>query len=298
LKIILILLPLLLAFGPFDSPKGLVEEGNLSFETENLDDALGSYDRALKLSKDASAIEYNKANTLVKKGELEEALKSYRKAASTGDDSQKERAYYNMGNALYRSEKFKEAAGSYKEALKADPQDKDAKANLEMTLQKIQEQKQDSENKGDDKNKDKNEDKDKKKDGEPEDGDSQKDSKPEDGDKQKDKQGDKKEEEGQQNKGDDEQKNQSGKDADKKIASALPELVLMDYHIPSMNGFEIFERMKSNPATAKTAVIFVSGKMTEKEKITALKMGASDIVTRPYGAGEFLARVKRIVDVE
>ena len=72
----------------------------------------------------------------------------------------------------------------------------------------------------------------------------------------------------------------------------------MDYHIPSMNGVEIFQRMKSNPATAKIPVIFVSDKMTEIEKITALKMGASDIVARPYGAGEFLARVKRIVDVE
>ena len=89
-----------------------------------------------------------------------------------------------------------------------------------------------------------------------------------------------------------------GKQADKKIAVVLPELVLMDYHVPSMDGFEIFQRMKSNPATAKIPVIFISGKMTEKEKITALKMGASDFVARPYGAGEFLARVKRIVDVE
>ena len=89
-----------------------------------------------------------------------------------------------------------------------------------------------------------------------------------------------------------------GKQADKKIASALPALVLMDYHIPSMDGFEIFKRMKGNPATEKIPVIFVSGKMTEKEKITALKMGAADIVSRPYGAGEFLARVKRIVDSE
>ncbi len=218
MKFILILLPFLLAFGPFDSPKGLVEDGNLSYETENFDEALGSYNRALKVTKDASAIEYNRANTLIKKGEMEEALNSYEKAASTGNNSLKQKAYYNMGNALYRSEKFKEAASAYKEALKANPQDEDAKTNLEMTLQKIQQQKQDpdknnDDKKGDDKNKDKNKDrnkdKDKKKDGEEEDkkpdnGDSQ-----EDSDKQKDKEGE------QQDKGDDEQKEQSEKDADK-----------------------------------------------------------------------------------
>ena len=213
MKFILILLPFLLAFGPFDSPKGLVEDGNLSYETENFDEALGSYNRALKVTKDASAIEYNRANTLIKKGEMEEALNSYEKAASTGNNSLKQKAYYNMGNALYRSEKFKEAASAYKEALKANPQDEDAKTNLEMTLQKIQQQKQESDKKGDDKNndknKDRNKDKDKKKDGEEEDkkpdnGDSQ-----EDSDKQKDKEGE------QQDKGDDEQKEQSEKDADK-----------------------------------------------------------------------------------
>lgn len=223
MKIILIMLPFLLAFGPFDSPRGLVEEGNLSFETENLDEALSSYDRALKITNDASAIEYNRANTLIKKGEIEEALKSYEKAASTGDAPLKQRAYYNMGNALYNSQKFKEAAGAYKEALKANPQDKDAKANLEMALKMIQEQKQDSKKDGDDKNKDKdknkdqNKDKEDKKDGEqgesedkkPEDGDSQPDK-----DNQKDKEDDKKGE--QQDKGDDEPKDQSGKDAEKR----------------------------------------------------------------------------------
>lgn len=210
MKCILIMLPFLLAFGPFDSPKGLVEDGNLSFETENFDEALGSYDRALKLTKDAPAIEYNRANALIKKGEMEEALNSYQKAASSGDDSLRQSAYYNMGNALYRSEKYKEAASAYKEALKADPQDEDAKTNLEMTLQKIQQQKQESDKKGDDKNKDKNKDKDKKKDGEGEDKKPDNGDKQEDSDKQKDKEGE------QQDKGDDEQKEQSENDAGKK----------------------------------------------------------------------------------
>ena len=225
MKFLLIMLPFLLAFGPFDSPGGLVKEGNLSFETDNLDDALSSYDRALKITKDASAVEYNRANTLIKKGEVEEALKSYEKAASAADSTLKQRAYYNMGNALYNAGKFKEAAGAYKEALKADPKDKDAKTNLEMTLKKMQEQKQDSKKDGDDKNKDKNKDKDKEE--KPQDGDSQ----PDKNDKDKDDQNKDKEKEkeaGQQDEGDDERKDQSEKDAGKEAEKKEGEMSKTD----------------------------------------------------------------------
>lgn len=87
----------------------------------------------------------------------------------------------------------------------------------------------------------------------------------------------------------------NSREASAKIAKTLPQLLLIDYHIPEMNGLEIFAEMKTNPATARIPVIFVSEKMAEKEKVQALKMGASDIVSRPYNAGEFLARVKRVI---
>lgn len=88
----------------------------------------------------------------------------------------------------------------------------------------------------------------------------------------------------------------SGKDADKKIEKTLPQLILMDYHIDGMNGFEIFTKIKKNHITSKIPVMFISESMTEMEKVQCFKMGASDFISRPYNAGEFLARVKRVLD--
>ncbi|MBI5636589.1 MAG: PAS domain-containing protein [Nitrospinae bacterium] len=78
-----------------------------------------------------------------------------------------------------------------------------------------------------------------------------------------------------------------------KIAETLPQLVIIDYLGDGMNGFGIYGDMKKNPATARIPVIFLGDGLTEGDKVQALKAGAADVITRPYNAGEFLARVKR-----
>ncbi|GMT41870.1 MAG: hypothetical protein IEMM0002_0281 [bacterium] len=87
----------------------------------------------------------------------------------------------------------------------------------------------------------------------------------------------------------------SGEGAHKEIVKSLPQLVLLDYHIPVVDGLEIYSGMKKDPATKRVPVIFLGGHMEERDKIKALKMGASDFVERPYSVGEFLARVKRLL---
>lgn len=89
---------------------------------------------------------------------------------------------------------------------------------------------------------------------------------------------------------------ESAQNADKKMAKILPQLILIDYHMVAEGGLEIYSRIKNNSATRKIPVIFMGGHMTDREKIRALKMGASDIVERPYSAGEFLIRVKRVLE--
>jgi len=83
--------------------------------------------------------------------------------------------------------------------------------------------------------------------------------------------------------------------AEMKIAETLPQLVLMDYHVPAMDVMEIFSGLRRVPATARIPVIFLGTDMTEQEKVQALNMGAADIIVRPYHPGEFLARVKRAI---
>ncbi len=85
-------------------------------------------------------------------------------------------------------------------------------------------------------------------------------------------------------------------DAGRKTAQALPQLVLIDYHISLMDSLKVFSLLKKNAVTVKVPVFFVGSGMTEQEKIQALKMGAADCISRPYNAGEFMARVKRLVN--
>ncbi len=153
MRFIWIFLPLLMGFGPLESPKGFVEEGNALFIEGKYDEAKEKYEAAAEIAKDDAPIKYNRANTLFKQGDLEGALKDYREGAAFGDEALKAKSFYNMGNALFAGQKFNEAAAAFKEALKHDPSDNDAKINLEMALKKMEEQKEQQKQKNKDENK-------------------------------------------------------------------------------------------------------------------------------------------------
>lgn len=160
MKSLLLILPFILAFGPFDSPKGIVEDGNESFEENRFDEAIEFYERAAGIAEDKASVEYNRANALLKKGDTEGALKSYEESNLHGSKSLKAKSYYNEGNAQFGEGKYSEAAEAFKNSLKYDSSDMDAKVNLEMAMKMIKEEQKNNKEKKDDKSK---EDKDNKK---------------------------------------------------------------------------------------------------------------------------------------
>ena len=70
------------------------------------------------------------------------------------------------------------------------------------------------------------------------------------------------------------------------------ELILLDIHMPGIDGFEVCRRLKADPRTAKTPVIFLSAANAVEEKVRGLALGAVDYITKPYQAEEVLARVQ------
>lgn len=70
-----------------------------------------------------------------------------------------------------------------------------------------------------------------------------------------------------------------------------PELILLDVSMPVMNGFEVCQRLKENPATHDIPVIFVSAMTDTQEKLKGFELGAVDYVTKPFQREELLARV-------
>jgi DNA-binding NtrC family response regulator len=84
----------------------------------------------------------------------------------------------------------------------------------------------------------------------------------------------------------------SGKDAISIAERATPDLILLDVMMPDLDGFETCARLKANPRTRDSAVIFLSALTEPREKAHGLELGAVDFVNKPFQAEEVLARVR------
>lgn len=84
----------------------------------------------------------------------------------------------------------------------------------------------------------------------------------------------------------------SGQEALDFLQESLPDLILLDVMMPGMDGYEACRRIKSNPATAGLAVVFVTARTQKEDILEGFRAGAADYVTKPIQIAEVLARVK------
>lgn len=145
-----------------DSFNKEISKGNQSYRKGNYDEAARCY-RSAEIDRPGSPVAaYNLGTALTTGKNYEEALSKLGEAASKLTGPEQALAHYNTGNALFGAEKFDEAVGAYKKTLEINPNDRDAKYNLELALKKLEEQKKNQQNqKQNQKQKDKNEKKDK-----------------------------------------------------------------------------------------------------------------------------------------
>ena len=68
-----------------------------------------------------------------------------------------------------------------------------------------------------------------------------------------------------------------------------PEIVLLDLGLPDLDGLAVIKRLRE---WTTVPVIVISARDQEQEKIEALDNGADDYLTKPFGAGELLARIR------
>lgn len=87
----------------------------------------------------------------------------------------------------------------------------------------------------------------------------------------------------------------NGEEALQVTASMGPDLVILDFHIAGMSGFEVCKRIKTNPATAHTPVVFLAADEDRDNRIKGLQVGADDFFSKPVRRDEFLVRVKSLV---
>lgn len=84
----------------------------------------------------------------------------------------------------------------------------------------------------------------------------------------------------------------TGAEALSMISSHCPDLVILDLGLPDMDGLEILRQLRS---WSSLPVVVVSARSHEREKVTALDLGADDYLTKPFGTDELLARVRTAI---
>jgi two-component system KDP operon response regulator KdpE len=72
-------------------------------------------------------------------------------------------------------------------------------------------------------------------------------------------------------------------------ASRNPDLILLDLGLPDADGLQVTERLR---AWARMPIIVLSARGKEEDKVKALDVGADDYLTKPFGVGELLARIR------
>ena len=83
----------------------------------------------------------------------------------------------------------------------------------------------------------------------------------------------------------------NGKDALKNI-SQNPDLIVLDIMMPEMDGFELYENIKSDKKYQHIPIIFLTAKAGETDEIKGLDLGASDYIQKPVSPKKLIARIK------
>ena len=125
-------------------------KGNKAYQENKFDEAEKEYRNALKKSEKNVTANYNLGNVLYRQEKTEEAVKAYDNAIqNTEDNVLKQKAFYNKGVAYQKEKKLPECILAYKNALILNPNDEDARQNLQRALKQQQQQQQNQENKKD-----------------------------------------------------------------------------------------------------------------------------------------------------
>ncbi|MGP1488513.1 MAG: response regulator transcription factor [Peptoanaerobacter stomatis] len=80
-----------------------------------------------------------------------------------------------------------------------------------------------------------------------------------------------------------------------KMEVKLPDIIILDIMLPTENGFEILEYLKSKERYQDIPVIMITAKDMEIDKVKCLDLGADDYIVKPFGLMEFISRVKVVL---
>lgn len=86
-----------------------------------------------------------------------------------------------------------------------------------------------------------------------------------------------------------------GQEALTRIGEERPDLVLLDWMLPSLSGIEVCRQMRRRPETREVPVIMLTARAEDQDAVRALNLGADDYITKPFGIEALMARIRALL---
>jgi DNA-binding response OmpR family regulator len=79
------------------------------------------------------------------------------------------------------------------------------------------------------------------------------------------------------------------------LLRSVPDLVILDVNMPGMSGWEFCSLLRRQSSTRAVPVLFLTGRQEVKDRITAMQVGGSDYLSKPFGAEELRTKVRSLL---
>lgn len=87
-----------------------------------------------------------------------------------------------------------------------------------------------------------------------------------------------------------------GRDGLAKVREMQPQLVLLDLMMPDVNGWDVYQQLKADPATGHIPVIIVTAKAYGKERLATVRStNIDDYLIKPFGPAQLVESVERVL---
>lgn len=86
-----------------------------------------------------------------------------------------------------------------------------------------------------------------------------------------------------------------GREAMELTGEFVPDAVVLDAMMPLVDGYQVLRRFREDQRLAKVPIIFLTARKQEEDVVTALKLGASDYLAKPFIPEELVARLSRLI---